>query len=90
MGQLAIENRAENFYNKSSLKRMHLWDLLEVIVDKNKVADLARSFSSLCKQAVQESQITQKMTSPAVTLLALTIFRVISDNNPADKSRTWW
>jgi hypothetical protein len=90
MGQSTIENRAENFYNKSSLKRMHLSNLLEVIVDKNKVADLARSFSSLCKQTVQESQITQKMTSPAVTLLALTIFRVISDNNPADKSRTWW
>ena len=49
-------------------------------MDKNKVADLAKSFSLSCKQAVQGNPLTRELASPAVMLIALTVLNVILES----------
>jgi hypothetical protein len=61
---------------------------LEVMMDKNKVVDLAKSFSLSCKQAVKDNQLTRELTSPAVMLIALTVLNVIVEGE-IDKRLGW-
>jgi len=58
-------------------------------MDKNKVVDLAKSLSSSCKQAVKENQITHKVASPAVILIALTVWSAVVGDGSADKLFGW-
>ena len=59
-------------------------------MDKNKVAQLAKSLSTSCKQAVKTNQLTQKLTSPAVALIVLTVLDVVSDHGIIDKGGAGW
>ncbi len=56
-------------------------------MDKNKVKNLVKSFSLSCKQAVKDKELMYKLTSPAVTLLALTLIQIVTLD--AGKTR-WW
>jgi len=58
-------------------------------VDKNKVAQLAKSMSTSCKQAVKTDQLTHKLTSPAVALIVAIVLDVVSSNNSIDKGIGW-
>lgn len=48
-------------------------------MDQQKVATLAKSLSKHCKQIVKDNKWMQKVASPTVTLLALTVLQVIAD-----------
>ena len=56
-------------------------------MDKQKVADLAKSFSRSCKELVNDSQLARILPSPAVTLIALTVITITSEGG-FDK-RSW-
>jgi hypothetical protein len=58
-------------------------------MDKIKVANLAKSFSLSCKQIVKGNQLAQKLTSPAVMLIALTVLKVMVDQSEIDKRPSW-
>lgn len=58
-------------------------------MDKDKVSKLARSFSSACKKLVKENQLLQKLPSPAVTLVAITVVRSMLLDIGADKKPFW-
>ncbi len=58
-------------------------------MDKNKVVNLAQSFSVSCKQMVKENQIAQKIASPQVASLALAILVVVATGDPGFKSHLW-
>lgn len=59
-------------------------------MDKHKVADLAKSFSLSCKQAATDSQWTQKLSSPAVLLIAFTIIEAVGTVTVnGDPKRGW-
>jgi hypothetical protein len=55
-------------------------------MDKIKVANLAKSFTMTCKEVVKNNPLAQKVTSPAVTLIALTILQVVVSNGDPKKS----
>ena len=57
-------------------------------MDKKKVADLAKSFSRSCKELVEDNQLTRKLSSPAVTLVAITILNIVRVPNIIDK-KSW-
>jgi hypothetical protein len=59
-------------------------------MDKNKVASLAKSFTSSCKQIVKENQLAQKISSPSTRLIALTVLSVIVTNSDLDKRGGWY
>ena len=48
-------------------------------MDKEKVANLANSFSTACKEAVKENKLIQKMSSPQAILLTLAVLEVTID-----------
>ena len=58
-------------------------------MDHQKIADLAKSFSLSCKEAVKDSQLGQKLTSPAVALVALTVLEVIVGPDGEIKRGPW-
>ena len=47
-------------------------------MDKEKVADLAKSFSLSCKKLVKDKQLVGTLTAPAVVLVSLTVMNLIS------------
>ena len=47
-------------------------------MDKQKVENLAKSFSLSCKQTVHNKQWMQKLTSPSTILIALTILDAVT------------
>lgn len=47
-------------------------------MDKEKVADLAKSFSLSCKKLVKDKQLVGTLTTPAVVLVSLTVMNLIS------------
>ena len=57
-------------------------------MDKQKVANLAKSFSFSCKQVVKDKQLMQKLSSPALMLTALTVLNIVAVNIEASK-RGW-
>ncbi len=57
-------------------------------MDKIKVANLAKSFTMACKEVVKSSPLARKVTSPEVTLLALTILGIVVSNN-VDPKNGW-
>ena len=57
-------------------------------MDKKKVADFARSFSRSCKELVNDRQLTRKLSTPAATLMAITILNVVMAPNGIDK-KSW-
>jgi hypothetical protein len=59
------------------------------MMDKNKVADLAKSLSTSCKRVVKSSQLAQKFSSPAVTLIAITVFNLLLVGVDANKKPGW-
>ncbi len=62
---------------------------MEAIMDKNKVASLAKSFTSSCKQIVKDNQLAQKVSSPSVRLIALTVLSAVVSNGTLDKRGGW-
>ena len=58
-------------------------------MDKNKVSNLAQSFSSSCKQLVKENQFAQKVSSPATILTALAVMSVLGDAITPYKHGGW-
>jgi hypothetical protein len=58
-------------------------------MDKNKVADLAKSFSLSCKQVVKSNQLAQGLTSPAIMLVALTVLKIMVNDVGIDKQPAW-
>jgi hypothetical protein len=58
-------------------------------MDKNKVADLARVFSLSCKQVIKSNPIAQELSSPAVTLIAITIFKIMVNDAGITKRPFW-
>lgn len=57
-------------------------------MDRNKVSDLAKSLSLSCKQAVKDNQLAPKIASPAITLIALTVWIAAADGS-IDKWLGW-
>ena len=57
-------------------------------MDKNKVTDLAKSFTASCKQAVNDAQLQQRLMSPASIVLATTLMSVIIAGE-IDKKIAW-
>ena len=47
-------------------------------MDKNKVTDLAKSFSLSCKKLVQDKQLVGALTAPAVVLVSLTVMNLLT------------
>ena len=47
-------------------------------MDKQKVAELARSFSLSCKKLVQNKQLVGTLTAPAVVLVSLTVINLLT------------
>ncbi len=58
-------------------------------MDKNKVVELAKSFSLSCKRAVEDNRLAQKLTSPAVMLVAFTVTRIMLEVIEQDKRPSW-
>jgi hypothetical protein len=58
-------------------------------MDRDKIAQLAKSLSTSCKQVVKNDKLTQKLTSPAVVLIALTVMEVVADHGFIDKGGGW-
>ncbi len=58
-------------------------------MDKNKVADLAKSFGSSCKQIMKDKKVTQKFSSPTVVMLALTVAELIVSEDLINRSKIW-
>jgi hypothetical protein len=58
-------------------------------MEKNKVAELARSFSSSCKQIVEGDQLLKKLPSPAITLVAFTVIKTMLLDAGIDKRPGW-
>jgi hypothetical protein len=58
-------------------------------MDKNKVAELAKSFSQSCKQVIKSKSLVQEITSPAVMLISLTVLNIIVDNPGITKRPGW-
>ena len=58
-------------------------------MDKNKVTDLAKSFSQSCKQVIKSNPLAQEITSPAVMLIALTVFDIIVKDAGITKWPGW-
>ncbi len=56
-------------------------------MDKDKIKNMVKSFSLSCKQVVKDKELMQKLASPTVTLLALTVLQIVSSN--LSKS-SWW
>ena len=59
-------------------------------MDENKITDLAKSLSASCKQALKDSQLEQRINSPMVALIALTVWRAVIDGGDTDKISAWW
>jgi len=57
-------------------------------MDKQKVANLAKSFSFSCKQVVKDKQLMQKLSSPALMLTTLTVLNIIAVH--IDESKKGW
>jgi len=58
-------------------------------MDKNQVTELAKSFSQSCKQVIKSNPLPQKITSPAIMLIALTVFDVIVNDGGITKRPGW-
>ena len=55
-------------------------------MDRNKIANLVQSISLSCKEVVKSNPFAQKLASPAVTLVALTILDIVVKTNLDPKS----
>lgn len=59
-------------------------------MDKNKLTNLANSFSLSCKQVVKDNKLAQKLvSSPALMLTALTVLEILVDDGLLDKGKNW-
>ena len=58
-------------------------------MDKNKVENLAKSFSLSCKRVVKSDQLAHALTSPTVVLIAITVFKVMVTDIGIDKKPGW-
>jgi hypothetical protein len=58
-------------------------------MDQQKVTDLAKSFSLKCKQAVNDRLWVQKLSSPAMILIAFKIMEVVVKGNVGPDKRSW-
>ena len=47
-------------------------------MDKEKVADLAKSFSLSCQKLVKNKQLMGTLSAPAIVLVSLTVMNLIS------------
>ena len=57
-------------------------------MDKQKVANLAKSYSFSCKQVVKDKQLMQKHSSPALMLTALTVLTIVAFD--VESSKKGW
>ena len=56
-------------------------------MEKQKVADLAKSFSLSCKRVVNDRHWMHKVTSPSIILITLTVMDVVI--TAGDPKRGW-
>jgi hypothetical protein len=73
----------ENFFLIKTYK------LFEAIMDKNKVDELAKSFSQSCKQVIKSKSLVQEITSPAVMLISLTVLNILVNDSGITKRPGW-
>jgi hypothetical protein len=59
-------------------------------MQKNTVSELARSFSQSCQKIIQENKLLQKLPSPAVMLVAITVVNSMLLDIGADKRPGWY
>jgi hypothetical protein len=57
-------------------------------METNTVANLAKSFSSSCKQAIKNNKLAGGIASPAVMLITLTVLNVLVEGE-IDKKLGW-
>jgi hypothetical protein len=58
-------------------------------MEKNKISQLARSFSTSCQKLVEENQMLRKVISPTVTLVAITVVKSMLLEVGIDKKPFW-
>ncbi len=58
-------------------------------MDKNKVDELAKSFSQSCKQVIKSKSLVQEITSPAVMLISLTVLNMLVNDSGITKRPGW-
>jgi hypothetical protein len=58
-------------------------------MDKNKVDELAKSFSQSCKQVIKSKSLVQEITSPAVMLISLTVLNILVNDSGITKRPGW-
>ena len=56
-------------------------------MDKNKVENLAKSYSLSCKRVVKSDNLAHALTSPTVALIAITVFKIMATDGGIDKIR---
>jgi len=56
-------------------------------MDKNKVENLAKSFSLSCKRVLKSDNLAHALTSPTVALIAITVLKVMVTDGGIDKTR---
>jgi hypothetical protein len=59
-------------------------------MEKNKVTELARSFSQSCQKIVQENKLVRKLSSPAIILVAITVVNSMLLDIGIDKRPGWY
>jgi hypothetical protein len=59
-------------------------------MEKNKVSQLARSFSQSCQKIVQENKLVQKLPSPAILVIAITVVNSLLFDSGIDKRPGWY
>ena len=55
-------------------------------MDKEKVADLAKSFSLSCKKLVQDKQLMRTLATPSVMVVSLAVMNLVSST----PNKGWW
>jgi len=55
-------------------------------MDKDKVADLARSCSLSCKKLVQDKQLIRTLATPSVMVVSLAVMNLVSST----PNKGWW
>ena len=58
-------------------------------MDKNKVDELAKSFSQSCKQVIKSKSLVQEITSPTVMLISLTVLNMLVNDFGITKRPGW-
>ncbi len=61
---------------------------MEDWMEENKITSLAKSFTASCRQVIKEGQLPQRLASPAVIAVAMTVLSVMAEGD-IDKRIGW-